>query len=229
MEEKRIHNLSVLTTGVEQSAVIQMASKAHLYLARGESAAAWLAAQGVTAVEQVGEEPSLNFNASHWRERLFTRIPSGDTQSSILYTTSIQPAFLDRLAGELAGISRMVEWLDGAALPHSLPPQAAGLLGGSLQSIDIFALLNTEYPFFSPALPVLIHCAGFASQLTYLSSTLAQVYPAEHPLFIRRRNLRALFPGKKQRSRDCRVYPSGLTLFSSRPARRIHRWKTLCN
>ncbi|HOE01952.1 MAG TPA: nucleoside triphosphate pyrophosphohydrolase [Anaerolineaceae bacterium] len=184
MEEKRIHNLSVLTTGVEQSAVIQMAGKAHFCLARGESAAAWLAAQGVTTVEQVGEKPSLNFNASQWRERLFARIPSGDTQFSVFYATSIQPALLDRLAGELAGISRTVEWLDGAALPHNLPTQAAGLLGGSLQSIDILALINTDYPVFSPALPVLIHCAGFASQVAHLSSMLAQVYPAEHPLFL---------------------------------------------
>jgi len=184
MSENSIQKLMVLALGVEKTTFLEKAASASQILVRGESAADWLTSLGVAGVKQVGENSPLNLGAANWRERLQEKVSSRGGKTSVLYITSIQPPVLDRVAVELARVSDIVEWVNSAALTNGLPPLAAGHLDGALQSIDILALLDKDYPVFSPALPVLIHCAGFTSQVNSLYPMLAQVYPAEHTIFV---------------------------------------------
>ena len=184
MSENSIQKLIVQAVGVEKTAFIKATTAGSMILARGEKAADWLTSLGVAGVEKVGETPPLNLGAANWRERLLDKVSSRGEKTSILYVTPIQPLVLDKLAAELARVSDVVEWVNRDALTNCIPPLAAGHLDGALQSIDILALLDKDYPVFSPALPVLIHCAGFTSQVNSLYPMLAQVYPGEHTIFI---------------------------------------------
>lgn len=183
MSDLIIERLIVLGMGAETPAIILNADSKGLVAARDRTTADKLSANGIEKVVLIGEKITSVEGAPDWQDQLRSVIPLSREKLFVYYVTPMQPLGLDLFAAELARLSNRVEWMNGTVVTTDLPTLADENLAGALQTVDVLALLENDYPVFSPALPVLIHIAGVKVNKDRFSRMLVQVYPPDHTIF----------------------------------------------
>lgn len=185
MNDLTIGQLTVMGIGADIRSLFDSAVKDRLFLARGRTASHWLKEMGIGRVEEVNLPVDEHGGLSDWVDHLLARIRQEGVRQ-LCYVTSIQPIFLDVIAGEFARVSNSVDWRPGKELWDIFPPLTPMPLDGTIQIIDILKLQWEYYPAFSPSLPVILLTEGIKLDIEKLLTTLTRVYPLETAIQIKK-------------------------------------------